>query len=261
MLNKILRWAVYLLTWPLGTALVNPQWPDPCGAPSTSRNVSMSATFGWRTPAAHADAACVERTDALDTRIRQTPICIVGAKKWAGDLGKTLLFQTKRLASDRIVVGYFAYWTTERPWGDNRLTHLFLPAVAIDSVYSHLLFVLPGVQRFLYGPGDVEGLRVTYDLRKGEKLTPLSLIADDASHEEVKLDIDQAIDDSGRIVVFNDVWSHQLGGKRAVAAARAGANQQCFAGNSLRSITSEIVAEFRLGSPENPRRAGPAWGD
>ncbi len=143
-----------------------------------------------------------------------------------------------------------------------RFSQLIRDAYTFDAAsLSHLFFVLPGVQRFLYGPGDVEGVRITYQLGKAEKLVPLSLVADDASHKEVTLDINQAIDDSGRIVVYDDVWSHQLGGRGAAATALAGASQQCFGGDSLRSITPDIVREFRLGSVKNPRRAGPAWGN
>lgn len=261
--SKVLRLAAYLLLWPLSTPLVNPQWPSPCGAQPAllPSRISLAASLNLGLAPSYASVTCTDQADPLHSRIRRTPICIVWTKTWAGDLGKTLLFQTKRVGSDRIVVGYFAYWTTERAWGDNGLTRWFFPAVAIDSFYSHLFFVLPGVQRFLYGPGDVEGVRITYQLGKAEKLVPLSLVADDASHKEVTLDINQAIDDSGRIVVYDDVWSHQLGGRGAAATALAGASQQCFGGDSLRSITPDIVREFRLGSVKNPRRAGPAWGN
>ena len=260
--SKVLRLAAYLMLWPLSTPLVDPEWPGPCGAQFTSlpRRMSMASSLDLGTVSTRASGACADKMDSLDSHIRRMPVCIVWTKAWAGDLGKTLLFQTKRLGSDRIVVGYFAYWTTERAWGDNGLTRWFLPAVAIDSFYSHLFFVLPGIQRFLYGPGDIEGVRVTYQLGIDENLVPLSLVADDDSHKEVTLDINQALDDSGRILVYNDVWSHQLGGKGAAAKARVGASQQCFWGDSLRSMTSDIVREFRLGSAQNPRRAGPAWG-
>ena len=261
--RNILRRAAYLLLWPLSIPWANPEWPGPCLSNSvqTHPRVSIASAIDLGAASSHYQASCLAQTNALDTLIRRVPICITWTKSWAGELGSSLLYRTKRLAPDRVVVGYFAYWTTERAWGDNNLTHWLIPAVAIDSVYSHLFFVFPGVQRMLYGPGDVEGLRVTYKLENSEQLLPVSIVADDARHQEVTLDINQALDISGHIVVFNDVWSHQLGGKRAVSTARAGASQHCFGGNSLRSITDEDVAAFRLGSTEEPRRAGPAWGN
>ncbi len=91
-------------------------------------------------------------------------------------------------------------------------------------------------------------------------MVPVSVVADDDRHQEVTLDIAESVDNQGRIVVLNDVWSHQLGGKRAASVARAGASQRCFDGDSLRAITGDVVAAFRLGSAKEPRRAGPAWG-
>jgi hypothetical protein len=191
--------------------------------------------------------------------VRQVPICIVWTKPWAGELGRSLIFHARMVRPDRIVAGYFAYWTTERPWGDNWLTHWFLPAVAIDAFYSHLLFVLPGIQQLTYGPGDVEGLRVTFRLVGSDRLEPISVVADDGRHREVSLDVAEAVDDRGRILVFTDVWNHKLGAKGALWVARAGANQQCFSGDALQSVKRETVSAFRLGSEQDPRRARPAW--
>jgi len=240
-LKSVLGWAAYLLMWQISTHSTEPSWPDACRV-ETQR---------------------VERRDSespLEGLIRQRPICIAWTHSWSGDLGKSLLYQVSRSGPERIIVGYFAYWTTERPWGDNSLTHWLLPAVAIDGFYSHLLFVFPGVQRFLYGPGDVEGVRVTYRQTAPDQLVPVSVVADDDRHQEVTLDVAESVDEKGRIVVLNDVWSHQLGGKRAASVARAGASQRCFDGDSLRAITQDVVTAFRLGSTKDPRRAGPAWG-
>ncbi|HMJ16104.1 MAG TPA: hypothetical protein VK524_32035, partial [Polyangiaceae bacterium] len=65
--------------------------------------------------------------------IESQPVCIV-SKVWsAGELGETLAYHYQR-SGDRIEVGYFAFWSTERPWGDNALTLTVLPAAAIDAV-------------------------------------------------------------------------------------------------------------------------------
>jgi hypothetical protein len=158
-----------------------------------------------------------------------------------------------------IRIGYFAYWSTERPWGDNSLTHWLVPALAIDAFYSHLLFVLPGVQRLMYGPGDIEGVRIAYRIVQDSRLVPTSIVADGALHREVALDLDESVDESGKILLFNEVWSHQLGGRQALMRARAGAHQTCYDYDSIQPLTDDVVAMFRLGSPNDPRRAGPAW--
>ena len=261
MLKSVLGWAAYLLMWQIGTHSAEPSWPDPCNVEKrrVERRDSQASILGPVTNTVRNSATC-EQASPLEGLIQHRPICIAWTQSWAGDLGKSLLYQVSRSGPERIVVGYFAYWTTERPWGDNSLTRWILPAVAIDGFYSHLLFVLPGIQRLLYGPGDVEGVRVTYRLEAHDHLVPVSVVADDDRHQEVTLDVSESVDDKGRVVVLNDVWSHQLGGRRAASAARAGASQRCFDENSLRAITREVVASFRLGSSKDPRRAGPAWG-
>jgi hypothetical protein len=198
--------------------------------------------------------------ELLNELVRRVPICIVSTQPWAGDLGSSILYRVSPDKSKNVRVGYFAYWTTERPWGDNSLTRWLLPALAIDAFYSHLLFLFPGIQRVMYGAGDVEGVRITYRLGGPDRLIPVAITADDATHHEVSIDATDAVDDQGRIMLLNDVWSHQLGGRNALALARTGANRRCFNGESLRPLTDHVVSAFRLGSPTNPRRAGPAWG-
>lgn len=215
----------------------------------------MHRATSSRATATDRDAASVR----LDALIRRVPLCIVWDKRWAGDLGTTVLYHSRHVDTDRITVGYFAYWTTERPFGDNELTRWVLPAVAIDAVYSHLLFVLPGLQHLLYGPGDVEGVRVTYRIADADHLVPVDVTADDRRHREVALELSETIDEQGRIFVLNDTWSHQLGGPRAMTASRAGATKRCFVGDALRVLPEETVRAFRLGSTDAPRRAKPAW--
>lgn len=194
-----------------------------------------------------------------DALIRKIPVCIAWTHAWAGDLGSSVLYRVQHISDNRIQVGYFAYWTTERPWGNNNLTRWVLPAVAIDAVYSHLLFVFPGLQRLIYGAGDVEGVRVLYRVET-DRLVPESIVADDETHTEVSLRLDEAVDEHGQIMLLDAVWSHQLGARQALQHTRAGAPHQCFHNESLLPLTHQHVAEFRLGSPETPLRAGPAWG-
>jgi hypothetical protein len=198
--------------------------------------------------------------EVLTSLIQQIPVCIAWKKSWAGELGKSMLFHVRTLSARSFRVGYFAYWTTERPWGDNALTHWLLPALVIDAFYSHLLFVFPGLQAAIYGPGDVEGVRVTYQLDDEGRVVPVAIIADDETHQEVALDTNDAVDEGRRVVLLNDIWSHQLSGRRAVAAVRAGASHQCFSGAALQPLTERLAHSFRLGSADNARRAGPAWG-
>ena len=261
-LKSALLWAAYLLMWQISAPSVDPPWPGlGCSDPSRlDRRVLAASALSAIAVDGDNSASCAESSGSLDKLVRLKPVCIVWKKPWAGDLGKSLLYQIRSLGPDRIVVGYFAYWSTERPWGDNSLTHWLLPAFAIDGFYSHLLFVLPGLQRFMYGPGDVEGVRVTYKLGGLQPLAPESIVADNESHREVALEVAEALDERGRILVYNDVWSHQLGGRHAAFTSRAGAVERCFSEGSLHPITQATITAFRLGSAEDPRRAGPAWG-
>jgi hypothetical protein len=59
---------------------------------------------------------------------------------------------------------------------------------------------------------------------------------------------------------MTDVWSHQLGFRGAASYARTpAAKLRCFSGASLVPLTAEVRRAFRLGSPEHPRRARPAF--
>lgn len=157
-------------------------------------------------------------------------------------------------------IGAFVYWSTERPWGRNWLTYTLLPALAIDAVYTHSLFVLPGLQRAIYGAGDVEGVTITFRRRADGSWTPIAATADDAAHHDRVLGPEDFIADDGRLIFLTDVWSHQLsarGGRRF--AREHGDRLTCYAGDALRSLDDETVRAFRLGSPRDPRRAPPAW--
>jgi hypothetical protein len=192
-----------------------------------------------------------------DEVVRELPVCIASPIWTAGELGRTVLYHFKR-EGNRLHVGYFVYWTTERPWGDNALSYAVLPALFVDAFYSHLLFVFPGAQRFIHGPGDVEGARVTYEQRADGRWIPEAVVADDGSEDEVALSPDDFVDDAGRVVLMTRTWSHQLGFKGARQVATHG-EVSCYQRNTLAPLTDAIVSAFRLGSPADPRRAPPAW--
>ena len=214
------------------------------------------ASPSW--PAAAPDRALDDEAENASI-VRGLPVCVASRTWSAGELGQSILFHSKR-EGRRLTVGYFVYWSTERPWGKNVLSYSFFPALFIDAFYSHFFFMFPGAQRVLYGPGDVEGARVVYEQRDDGRWTPASAIANDALHQEVPLSPDDFIDPVGRVVLLTDVWSHQLGasGARSLSAERK-AKMTCFDGESLAPLTDEIVSSFRLGSSSNPRRAGAAW--
>ncbi len=191
--------------------------------------------------------------------VRDLPVC-VGSQSWsAGELGRSILYRYQR-DGRTLKVGYFVYWSTERPWGKNLLSYSILPALFIDAFYSHALFLFPGAQRFIHGPGDIEGARVVYEQNDDGRWTPVSAVADDGFHHEVPLSPDDFVDADGRVVLMTDVWSHQLGakGSRVFSATQKDA-LVCFDRNSIEPLTAEIARLFRLGSPSDPRRAPPAW--
>jgi len=186
------------------------------------------------------------------------PVC-VASSSFAGELGSSVLYHYRR-DGQTLMVGYFVYWTTERPWGKNALSYTLLPALFIDAFYSHLFFLFPGPQRIIYGPGDVEGVRIAYERRDNGRWEAVSAVADDVLHNEVALSRDDFVDREGRIVFMIDGWSHQLGGKGA--SSLSGARKDafvCFDGGALEPLTADVARLFRLGSPSDPRRARPAW--
>lgn len=188
--------------------------------------------------------------------IENQPVCIASSIWSAGKLGETLLYHYRR-EGNRLHVGYFAHWSAERPWGANALTYAVLPALAVDMVYSHFMFFLPGANALLRGPGDVEGATVVYEEQEDGTLEPLGARADDWLHREVVLSRDDIVGEEGKVILTTDVWSHQLG-VRGAATSNA-RDIRCYRGESLRPMTADVIDDFRLGSADSPRRAGPAW--
>jgi hypothetical protein len=213
----------------------------------------------WPSPAYSSVLRSLTPTTASDDDlVKQLPVCIASHNWSAGELGRTVLYRYER-QGNTLRVGYFVYWSTERPWGDNLLSLTFLPAFFIDAFYSHLFFVFPGGQRFIHGPGDIEGARVTYEQRGDGKWIPVSAVAEDGSEDEVALSPDEFVDEDGRVILMTDVWSHQLGAKGAREFAKHARELSCYAGSALLPMSDAVAEAFRLGSPSDPRRAPPAW--
>lgn len=223
--------------------------------------LDVGSTNAWPVPqVAHAAAlSAAPSADADRALIEAQPVCIA-SKSWsAGELADTVVYHYRRVG-ERLHVGYFALWSTERPWGPGAAYLAGPPALLTDAFYSHFLFVFPGVQRLMYGPGDVEGARIEYEVTSDGRLVPLGGIADDAFHAGVALDQSDLQDAAGRVVLMTEAWSHQLGSKGAAQSSeRAGATKKCFVGASLRPMTREIADAYRMGDAARPRRARPAW--
>jgi len=194
-----------------------------------------------------------------EARVVEQPVC-VGARSWsAGSLGETVLFRARR-QGNRITVGYFVYWSEERPWGDNSLSYSVLPALAVDAVYSHFLYVFPGLKDAMYGAGDIEGVQVSYEQRADGSLDVVGGRADDGNHAAVALSRADLLDANGRVVLLTDVWSHQLGAHGAAGFAdRSLLELKCYEKSALRPMTELVARAFRLGNDKKPLRGNPAW--
>jgi hypothetical protein len=170
-----------------------------------------------------------------------------------------VLYRTSRIGR-KIAVGYFVYWSEERPYGSNTVSYLVLPALAMDAVYSHFLYLFPGIKDALYGPGDIEGVQVEYEQRDDGSLRVVDGRADDGNHTPVLLSHDDLVDSKGRVVLLTDVWSHQLGTHGAASFADTPGHQvKCYAKSALRPMTEQIASAFRLGTERHPLRGTPAW--
>ena len=223
--------------------------------------LNVGGSPSWPCPNASTTLADPSGTtdESVGSIVQRLPVCIASSTWSAGELGRTLLYRAQR-EGRKLVVGYFAYWSTERPWGNNALSYAVLPALFVDAFYSHLLFMFPGAQYFIHGPGDVEGARVTYEQRDDGEWVPVSAVADDGTHHEVELSPDDFIDSQGRVVLMTGVWSHQLGAKGARKFVEQGGSLLSYVGaGSLEPMTEQIAETFRLGSAADPRRAPPAW--
>ena len=219
-------------------------------ASSCTRLGALPRAPGERAESASRDEALIERQE----------VCI-GSSVWsAGELADTLYYRSVRMPDRKLAVGYFAFFSEERPWGNNWLTWTVLPALAVEMVYSRALLVAPGLQRALYGKGDVEGARIYYDVAEDGTLSVDHAIADDGRHDDVVLSrSDLLAIDPARPVLYSDVWSHQLGGRRARSRADL-AYLRCYDSAHIRPLSDEVAIEFNADGIEGERndRAPPA---
>jgi hypothetical protein len=184
--------------------------------------------------------------------IEAQPVCIGSTVHSAGELGPALFYRSARLPDGRLMVGYYVFFSEERPWGNNWLTWSLLPALALDLVYTRGLFVGPGLQRAAFGRGDVEGFRVIYAVDAEGGLRAESAITDDARHRRAELGRAELFAvDPERITLATDTWSHHLGAR----VGRLGdlVYRRCYGPREIRPIERDVVRRFHL-----ERRAWPA---
>jgi len=184
--------------------------------------------------------------------IEQNEVCVGSAVASAGELGDTIYYRATQRSDGKLVVGYFAFFSQERPWGNNWLTCTLLPAVIVDMFYSHGLFFGPGVQRAASGKGDVEGFRVVYDPRPDGTLGVESAVADDGTHGTVHLRASDVLRmDPRRPTFYSTVWSHQLGA-RGLSKHSDLTYVRCFGPGKVRPLPDAIDKEFALAGRAPP---------
>ena len=189
----------------------------------------------------------------MQAAIEGKPLCIGSSVESAGALGDVLYYRATTLSDGRVAVGYFAFFSQERPWGNNWLTWTLVPALAVDMVYSRALLVAPGIQRAIYGAGDVEGVSIVYDVRPDGSLSFDHATADDRDERPIVISRERAFAiDPERPVFYSDIWSHQLGG-HAASSRRDLAYLRCYEGDSIRPLPDDVARSYRV---EN--RAGPS---
>lgn len=68
---------------------------------------------------------------AEEAEIERQPICVGSLVRSAGAIGQALFYRSSRLPDGRLAIGYYVFYSEERPWGNNWLTWLFLPKGAV----------------------------------------------------------------------------------------------------------------------------------
>jgi hypothetical protein len=193
---------------------------------------------------------------ADEEAIEQQPVCIASTVRSAGELGPALLYLRSRLPDGRLVVGYYAFFSDERPWGNNWLTWSVLPALGVDLVYTRLFLIAPGIRYARYGRGDVEGFRVIYGESEGGRLRAERAIADDDRHRRAELGPEDLFAlDPARITLSTDSWSHHLGAR--VSRASRLAYRRCYGPGTIRPLTPEVARRFDLAHRALPAAVGP----
>ncbi|WP_437641543.1 hypothetical protein [Sorangium sp. So ce854] len=188
----------------------------------------------------------------LSAAIEGQSICVGSTVVSAGELGDVLYYRSATGERGEVSVGYYAFFSEERPWGNNWLTWTVLPALAVDLVYTHGLLVGPGIQRVAYGKGDVEGFRIVYSVGEDGRLAVEHGVADRGDHSEVRLErADLLSIDPARPTVYSRWWSHQLGGQGAGPGDLV--SRRCYGPGEIQPLPADVALDFRL-----DRRAGPA---
>src|SRR5580704_6195931 len=113
--------------------------------------------------------------------IERQPVCVGSAIASAGTLSDVLYYRAEARPDGKVAVGYFAFFSEERPWGNNWLSWSLIPALAVDMVYSRAFWVAPGLQRAIHGAGDIEGISVFYRREADGLLSVDHAIVDDDS--------------------------------------------------------------------------------
>jgi hypothetical protein len=190
---------------------------------------------------------------AEQAAIEQQPVCVGSSVASAGALSDVLYYRAVALADGRVAVGYFAFFSEERPWGNNWLTWSVVPALAVDLVYSRALLVGPGLQRAMYGAGDVEGFRIVYGRSPDGSMRVDEAVADDRTEDEVALSrADVFRLDRERPTFYSDVWSHQLGARGARSRADL-EYVRCYQGpDAIRPLPEAVAREFRVDGRADP---------
>lgn len=184
--------------------------------------------------------------------IEQKEICIGSTIKSAGKLGDVLYYQASELPDGKLAVGYFAFFSEERPWANNWLTWTVLPALAVDLFYTRAAFVAPGLQRALSGKGDVEGFHIIYSRGEDGALAVESALADDGTHAPVHLTAKDVLSlDPARPTFYTNVWSHQLGG-RGVKSVADLAYVRCFGPGRVLPLPDSVSDEFAVDGRASP---------
>src|SRR5687767_8949976 len=118
-MRKLLRFAAVVLTLlACATQLIEtPEWPKASPVALASDPPAWAASAP---EVAHGDRALVEGQ----------AVCIASSVWSAGDLGDTLVYHFER-QGERLKVGYFAFWSSERPWGINSLSLSIGPALLV----------------------------------------------------------------------------------------------------------------------------------
>lgn len=189
---------------------------------------------------------------AMQAAIEAKPVCIGSSVESAGTLGDVLYYRAAALPDGHVAVGYFAFFSEERPWGNNWLTWTVVPALAVDLVYSRALLVAPGLQRAMYGAGDVEGVSIVYEVRPDGSLSFDHATADDGDEHPVAISRARAFAlDPEHPVFYSDVWSHQLGGRGAASRQRL-AYLRCYEGDAIRPLPDDLARGYHLENRADP---------